>query len=247
MHKPIEKLKVNENKAVHNSLAQKKSNDTQGFGFVDNRSWVVTQRRLQNIANKSHRNQQLAQLQSMANNYTARQKNATIGIQAHTDTIQLAKVTVRNKTNAYSSGWQQAESMSTGVDDGPKAEAQKVASIAGGSWVGGHMVNDRLGGTGGYSNIVPITSSMNGKHKTIENASRNTVGGGLGSKEVNYHMNILARTDFDFGGGNEVKNMPYRFQQSYEVRDKNNHTGYSNTNGAVLDMFDFTSNQFIHG
>jgi hypothetical protein len=134
--------------------------------------------------------------------------------------LQLKTVTVRNNTNDYDSGWVQAETQSTGVDDGPAAEAQRVADIAGGSWVGGHMVNDRLGGTGGYSNIIPITSSMNGQHRTIENAAKNKVGNGLGNKEVRYYMNIPSRVDYTWPNGDEVKNIPDKFKQSYDWRTK---------------------------
>ncbi len=240
MYKPREK----ENRVVHNEVALKKNNHKQSFGFVDNRSKVVAQRKLQQLANKTLQNQHVAQLQRLANNYTA-QKYATTGRQANTETIQLAKVTVKNNTNSYSSGWQQNESLSTGVDSGPQAEAQKVAAIAGGTWVGGQMVNDRLGGTGGFSNIVPITSSMNTKHHTIENQAQNKVGGGFGPYEVNYHMNILARKDFDFGSGNEINNLPYKFQQSYDARDKKTKGGATTVTGAVLDMFDPTTLKFI--
>lgn len=245
MYKQLKKQKEDENRRIPNSVSPKKSNNGENFGLVDNRPAMIAQRKVEQIATKGLQNKHLTQLQSLANRYTAQQEYPTQLIQANTGTIQLKTVTVKNKINNYSSGWQQNESLSTGVDSGPQAEAQKVASIAGGNWVGGHMVNDRLGGTGGFSNIVPITSSMNGKHHTIENQAQNKVGGGLGPYEVNYHMNILARKDFDFGGKDEIKNMPYRFQQSYDWRDKKKKTPVTTVTGVALDMFDFSTQEFI--
>ena len=139
---------------------------------------------------------------------------------SHSKTIQrAATVTVRNNINNYDSGWIQAETRSTGVENGPRAEAQAVAAIAGGTWIGGHMVNDRLGGSGGFSNIVPITSSMNNRHHTIENAAQARVGNGGGAYEVRYYMNILHRNNYRLTGGT-VNNLADQFQQRYEWRTK---------------------------
>lgn len=130
-------------------------------------------------------------------------------------------VNVTNRNNNYDSGWVQAETRSTGVDDEPQREAQEVKGIAGGSWVGGHMVNDRLGGTGGFNNIVPITSSMNTKHHTIENAAQRIVGNGGTDYEVRYYMKILNRTNYTFTPKmDKVNNLPDKFQQSYNYRTK---------------------------
>ena len=51
MYAQIEKPKENKSRAVANSVAQKKSNGKQGFGFVDNRPEAVAQRKLQTMAN----------------------------------------------------------------------------------------------------------------------------------------------------------------------------------------------------
>ena len=126
----------------------------------------------------------IAQMQSMPN-LNGMPMNNNSGI------IQLVSMTVTNTTANYDSGWMQAETQSTGVSSGPQKEAQDVAVIAGGSWIGGHMVNDRLGGSGGYSNIVPITAAMNNKHHTIENAAQKIVSNGETDYEVKYQMNIL--------------------------------------------------------
>ena len=47
MYAQIEKSKETKSMAVANSVAQKKSQVKQGFGFLDNRPEVVAQRKLQ--------------------------------------------------------------------------------------------------------------------------------------------------------------------------------------------------------
>lgn len=51
MYAQVEKPKENKVRAVANSVAQKKSNVKQGFGFVDNRPEAVVQRKLREAAN----------------------------------------------------------------------------------------------------------------------------------------------------------------------------------------------------
>lgn len=217
------------------SLSYSKGNTA--FRFIDNRPEAMVQRKLQEAANKNPRNLSFTQLKKWANEFKASQANPLQAIKQNNKTMQLAKVTVRNQTDSYTSGWLQAETQSTGVESGPQNEAARVEAIAGGTWVGGHMVNDRMGGTGGYSNIVPITSSMNGRHKTIENAARNKIGNGLGNYIARYHMNILDRKDFRFHNGDEIANLPVEFQQSYDYRLKNGGPVSSFT-GQKLNMFD---------
>lgn len=139
-------------------------------------------------------------------------------------------MTVRNKTNAYTSGMINHVTLATGVNAGPRKEAQKVASFLGGSWVGGHMVNDQLGGTGDFSNIVPITSSMNGKHKTIENRANNELTNGHGNT-VEYKMNINRR-ETRVHGLNTVKNLPVEFRQTLDIHPP--HGAMYTVNGNVL-------------
>ncbi len=50
MYAQIEKSKENKTKTVGNYVAQKKSGVQQGFGFVDNRSEAIAQRKLEEIA-----------------------------------------------------------------------------------------------------------------------------------------------------------------------------------------------------
>lgn len=51
MYAQIEKTKENKSRAVANSVAQKKINGRQGFGFVDNRSEAIQMLKLQEMAN----------------------------------------------------------------------------------------------------------------------------------------------------------------------------------------------------
>ncbi len=139
-------------------------------------------------------------------------------------------MTVRNKTNAYTSGIINQVTLATGVNAGPRKEAQKVASFLGGSWVGGHMVNDQLGGTGDFSNIVPISSSMNGKHKTIENRANNELTNGHGNR-VEYKMQINRR-ETRVHGLNTVKNLPVEFRQTLDIHPP--HGAMYTVNGNVL-------------
>ncbi len=53
MYAQVEKPKENKSRAFANSAARKKSNIKQGFGFVDNRSDSITQRKIQAQANYS--------------------------------------------------------------------------------------------------------------------------------------------------------------------------------------------------
>lgn len=216
MYTQENKSNDNKSRVVANSVYQKKGNGKQGLGFVDNRPEAIIQKKLQGLVNDSSQGKQIAQMQPTTN------VNG-VSVNHDTRTIQLVTVNVRNNINNYDSGWLDAQTQSTGVEDEPRAEAQSVADIAGGTWVGGHMVNDRLGGEGGFDNIVPITSAMNNQHHPIENAAQAIVGNGGTPYEVRYYMNILHRDDYYWDkvhGRDRVNNLAVRFQQSYKYRTK---------------------------
>ncbi|MDG0803407.1 hypothetical protein [Pectobacterium polaris] len=215
MYSQEEKPKENKNRAVADSITQKKSNVKQGVGVVDNRPEAIAQKKLQELMNDSPQRKHITQLQSMTN---VNGKSAS----QNTGVIQRVQtMTITNTVDNYDSGWLQAETQSTGVGPGPRLEAQTVAQIAGGYWIGGHMVNDRLGGGGGFGNIVPITSSMNNQHHTMENAAQNIVGNQGTDYEVRYYMSILNRSNYIFTPNNDVvNNLPDQFQQHYSYRTK---------------------------
>lgn len=215
MYAQMKKSKENKNSAVAASVAQKKGNGKYPFGFVDNRSAAVAYKKPQGQVNNGPQRTQIPQLQLMTN------VNG-IPMSQRAGVIQRVQtVTITNNVDNYDSGWLQAETQRRGVESGPRAEAQTVANIVGGTWVGGHMVNDALGGGGGFSNIVPITSSMNNQHHTIENAAQNIVGNIGSAYEVRYYMNILNRTNYIVTPNNDrINNLPDQFQQRYTFRTK---------------------------
>lgn len=87
MREQTEKRKESKSRAVANSITQKKNNVKQGFGFVDNRPAAVAQTKLsemansslqisrlsafQELVNDSSQTKQVAQLQEMAEQYSA--------------------------------------------------------------------------------------------------------------------------------------------------------------------------------
>jgi hypothetical protein len=64
MYEQLEKKKENKSRAVANSVARKKSNVNQSFGFVDNRPEAIAQRKIQEIADKANGTPELKQLKA---------------------------------------------------------------------------------------------------------------------------------------------------------------------------------------
>jgi len=179
-----------------------------------NKNYSVDQKSLRNNSNKPN------QLKSLIIQKAKKQnKKAKLNAKkASPPKVALKKqtMTVRNKIDDYTSGWINHIYLPTGVEKGPRAEAQKVKKFLGGSWVGGHMVNDQLGGTGNFKNIVPITSSMNGRHKKIENKANNLLSANNGT-QIKYKMKILKRKTVT-KGSKTVKNLPTEFKQTLDVQ-----------------------------
>jgi len=71
MNTYADKTQENKSKSVANSVAQKKSNVKQGFGFVDNRTELVAQRKLQEMTNNFSQTRHPVQLQSMTDSNSA--------------------------------------------------------------------------------------------------------------------------------------------------------------------------------
>jgi hypothetical protein len=74
MYAQVEKQKENKNRAVANSIDQKKGNEKQGFGIVDNRPEAATQRKLQEMANNSSQDKQTAQFLAIAKSNSAQER-----------------------------------------------------------------------------------------------------------------------------------------------------------------------------
>ena len=134
-------------------------------------------------------------------------------------------LTVRNENDSYETGWRDKLSRATGVDVGPKKEARGLQYILGQSCVGGHMLNDQMGGEGGYDNIIPITKTMNSAHTAIENIITKKFSTAFETKdpihgkklEYNYRMVVSERGSYETENGT-VDNWPTTFTNSYEIR-----------------------------
>lgn len=139
---------------------------------------------------------------------------------------------VKNTTDNYVSAWIDQLRIKQGVQAGPAAEAKKLEYIlgAGHDCVGGHMINDQMGGDGGYGNIIPITKEMNKWHTSIENMVTQNLSTALPSltKEYRYSMRVSNRGSVSTVRG-KVTNWPWRYDNMYEVRDKNTHNLISAT------------------
>lgn len=70
----VAQLKKLQRMSVANSVAQKKSKVKQGFGFVDNRTEAIVQRKIQEISNNSTQSRPAAQLQTMTDNSSSQQQ-----------------------------------------------------------------------------------------------------------------------------------------------------------------------------
>ena len=74
MNAHADKTQENKSQSVANAVSQKQGGGESTFQFVDNRPEAVAQRKLQEMANNSPRVKQAAQLQAMADNYSAQQQ-----------------------------------------------------------------------------------------------------------------------------------------------------------------------------
>lgn len=88
MYEQVEKLKENKSKAVANSVAQKKSNKTQGLDFDNNRPEAALQRKLEATVNNSS---QLSPNERSAYTHSRKESANNDGVkQLKTDIIQRA-------------------------------------------------------------------------------------------------------------------------------------------------------------
>jgi len=74
MNTYADKAHENKSHSIMNAVSQKKSGGSPIFQFLDNRPEVIAQRKQQKMANDSPQVKQAAQLQKMADNYTAQQQ-----------------------------------------------------------------------------------------------------------------------------------------------------------------------------
>ncbi|MFG6100313.1 hypothetical protein SPB21_34050 [Leptothoe sp. ISB3NOV94-8A] len=115
MYEQVERSKENKSRAVANSVAQRKKNTKQGFGFVDNRPEAIMQRKVQEVANSSQQEEKNAQLQTTTDNNTELRQQ-TIQKQIDIDGVlatedEIAGLNQDEDVNRVLLGW---------IDDGPR-------------------------------------------------------------------------------------------------------------------------------
>ena len=152
---------------------------------------------------------------------------------------ELKTLKVRNEIDSYETVWLDQLSLSTGVDVGPRGEAKKLEYILGKNCIGGHMINDQMGGDGGFKNIIPITSQMNKKHTRIENRITSSFSAVQEDKEreFQYKMVVQNRISLNTARG-KVYNWPIKFVNSYKIRNKKSKIvlqGAKETNSEAID------------
>ena len=100
-------------------------------------------------------------------------------------------------------------------NDRMRAEAQLVGNIlgTGTKWVGGHMVNQDLGGPGDRTNIIPISKKMNSAHVKLETAAKRIHG--YRRHNITYTMTTSGHTDMEGDHVDPDTNIitPYKVEQ----------------------------------
>lgn len=128
MYEQVAKSKESKGEAIANSMAQKKGNDIQGFGFVDNRPEAVTQRRLQERVENNPRMMHLKAVQRKESRTNLQDVNSSY--------VRSAKITVENNASTNTS---------VGVSQRIQADVSQNGRVRGSSPVIGR------GGRGGVS------------------------------------------------------------------------------------------------
>ncbi|MEL0635660.1 DNA/RNA non-specific endonuclease [Marinomonas sp. TI.3.20] len=140
MYEQVEKSKENKNRAVTNSVVQKKNNGKQGFGFVDNRSEYVSQ-----LASSISYNTTEYDLENGKKEIVGKKMDAHL---EQSDAIK-------------------GSSPGDGVQAGLMGSL-KTAHYN--RMIRGHLLNGQFGGLGIAMNLYPITAKANSLHKNhVEN------------------------------------------------------------------------------
>jgi hypothetical protein len=151
MYEQIEKPKENKSKSVANSVNQKKSNDTHGLGFVDNREQSVAQCQLAGLISNNAPIQMETIINHRSNSFTHTNGPTKVGagMEATLDPNDIVQGSEPN-----------------GQKD---LMADLKKTLPANKFVRGHLLNHDLGGYGVEENLFPITTQANGKHlRTVE-------------------------------------------------------------------------------
>ena len=104
MYAQVEKSKKNKSSSIANSVAQKKSNRKQGFGFVDNRPEAVAQRKLQEMVNKNSQATRMVQRYEKVDNNSAQYQKAIKKAENNTGLSDNSKTSIDNTRRHISAG-----------------------------------------------------------------------------------------------------------------------------------------------
>ena len=134
--------------------------------------------------------------------------------------VRKINLKVKNQKDTYETEWRNQLSRATGVEDGPRKEAAKLSEILGKKCIGGHMINDRMGGPGDFSNIIPITATMNSAHKKIENKITHHFSDALPHETDFYQYKmVVSGRRFHKTDRGKVENWPTEYVNSYQIID----------------------------
>lgn len=163
MYAQVEKSKENKSRAVANSVAQKKSNLKQSFGFVDNRPETSLQRKNRTIIDNSSNSYYKSGLSSNEI------KNHGEVVQCDTEFKFKKRQLTYNDGGGVPKTEMVAEEAEAWIDPANAVQGTTTPPSSGVySDMGltqGHLINAQVGGPGIGENFFPITPSLNSQHK----------------------------------------------------------------------------------
>ncbi|MFA8434700.1 MAG: hypothetical protein ACEPOZ_09310 [Marinifilaceae bacterium] len=194
MYAQVEKSKETRSRAVANSVAQKKSNVKQGFGFVDNRAEAVTQTILQDYgAGNCQSLQQKLITQSTIQRFPVVVENRGVVHKTRGGTNMTAKV-------GAASEWQYGSIPPGRVPN----LLTKVGHYIQGTqrYIAGHLLNDNMGGQGVNDNLTVLSSNANKLHRGIESKVKDLA---TRADLINQGNNVLGDPNYDHGARYSVQ------------------------------------------
>ncbi|MFT6501430.1 MAG: hypothetical protein ACJASQ_001542 [Crocinitomicaceae bacterium] len=173
-----------------NKTSETNEQSTQSRGGVSLRKGSDSQN-LQTAISNSQKNNQAAQLQEIANNYSMQQQpiqRASLTLNGATSNVSTSISSELDPKNAPSYGQSSSDDsdldaiMATLPTDPTHSNKKK--------FVKGHLLNDNLGGMANKDNLYPITAQANSDHKTkVENKIKTYIEGGVGDP-ITYTVNV---------------------------------------------------------